>query len=171
MTIHTVVVMLLQKILLMIFKMLLHVLEANIKSYIYIKKKNRPKQRNSAYPKTPTVLLYKENSQEVLAWGDAAKNLVERPNVKDHLLERFKLYLDEASASNLPELPNGLLSIQVIADYLNQLHNYICEHMKRGFAQNYDQHQFRYCLTIPAQWLDRSCQNYHERSGHSSRNY
>ncbi|KAI9301595.1 hypothetical protein BJ944DRAFT_1812 [Cunninghamella echinulata] len=115
-----------------------------------------PKQRNSAYPKTPTVLLYKENSQEVLAWGDAAKCLVERPNVKDHLLERFKLYLDEASASTLPELPNGLLSIQVIADYLNLLHSYICEHMKKGFAQNYDQHQFRYCLTIPAQWTDRA---------------
>ncbi|CAO3608977.1 unnamed protein product [Cunninghamella blakesleeana] len=115
-----------------------------------------PKQRNAAYPKTPTVMLYKSDSQEVLAWGDGARHQAERPNLQDHLLERFKLYLDELTSPDLPDLPNGLIPIQVISDYLRLLHEYICEQMKRGFAQNYDKHQFRYCLTVPAMWSDKA---------------
>ncbi|KAI8081766.1 uncharacterized protein BX664DRAFT_341244 [Halteromyces radiatus] len=115
-----------------------------------------PKQRNVAYPKTPTVILYKKDSQQVGAWGDAARQQSERPNLQDHFLEKFKLYLDEATSATLSLLPNGLTPLQVIADYLRSLHDYIHDTMKRGFAQNYDQRQYRYCLTVPATWSDQA---------------
>ncbi|ORZ10128.1 hypothetical protein BCR42DRAFT_494628 [Absidia repens] len=116
-----------------------------------------PKQRNAAYPKTPTVIMYKKDSQEVKSWGDAARIQSERPNLEDHLLEKFKLHLDEAmSTASLCQLPNGLTPLQVIADYLRSLHEYICLTMKRGFAQNYAPHQYRYCLTVPATWSDQA---------------
>lgn len=125
-----------------------------------IKKANcficRPKQRNAAYPKTPTVIMYKKDSQQVASWGDAARAQSERPNLQDHLLEKFKLYLDEAMATTLGPLPNGLTPLQVISDYLRSLHGYICDTMKRGFAQNYHPHQYRYCLTVPATWSDQA---------------
>ncbi|ORZ22048.1 hypothetical protein BCR42DRAFT_161778 [Absidia repens] len=115
-----------------------------------------PKQRNAAYPKTPTVLMYKKDSQQVGSWGDAARIQSERPHLQDLLLEKFKLYLDEESLGTLPPLPNGLTPLQVIADYLRLLHRYISETMERGFAQNYNPSNFRYCLTVPATWSDRA---------------
>ncbi|KAI8066488.1 hypothetical protein BC940DRAFT_302289 [Gongronella butleri] len=115
-----------------------------------------PRQRIVAYPKTPTVSLYKKDSTELAAWGDVARNATDKPNLQDVYLERFKLYLDESSASTLPLLPKGLTAVQVIADYLRAMHAYICETMQRGFAQNYEQQQFRYCLTVPAQWSDQA---------------
>ncbi|ORX55182.1 actin-like ATPase domain-containing protein [Hesseltinella vesiculosa] len=111
-----------------------------------------PRQRFVAYPKTPTVSLYKNGSRDIAAWGDAAKGLADKPNFRDHLLEKFKLYLDEESAATMPPLPNGLMPVQVIADYLRSIHTYISETMDRGFAKNYDQSQYRYCLTVPATW-------------------
>ncbi|CAO3589013.1 unnamed protein product [Absidia cylindrospora] len=60
------------------------------------------------------------------------------------------------STTSLCPLPNGLTPLQVIADYLRSLHEYICLTMKRGFAQNYDHHQYRYCLTVPATWSDQA---------------
>jgi hypothetical protein len=41
-----------------------------------------------------------------------------------------------------------------IADYLKALHEYVLEDVTRGFAKNYDQDTFRYCLTVPAMWTD-----------------
>lgn len=41
-----------------------------------------------------------------------------------------------------------------IADYLKALHEYVLEDVSRGFAKNYDQSSFRYCLTVPAMWSD-----------------
>lgn len=116
----------------------------------------RPKQRQVAYPKTPTVLMYKKDSQQPLAWGDAARFHANRPHLEDHLLENFKLYLDEATCATLPPLPNGLTTLQVITDYLRLLHTTICEKMQQGFAQNYTARQFRYCLTVPATWSDQA---------------
>ncbi|ORX62896.1 actin-like ATPase domain-containing protein [Hesseltinella vesiculosa] len=115
-----------------------------------------PRQRIVAYPKTPTVSLYKKDTRDIKSWGDAAKSQSDKPNMQDHYLEKFKLYLDEESAKTMTPLPNGLTPVQVIADYLRSIHAYICETMNRGFAQNYEQNQYRYCLTVPATWSDQA---------------
>ncbi|ORX54017.1 hypothetical protein DM01DRAFT_1374171 [Hesseltinella vesiculosa] len=73
---------------------------------------------------------------------DNAKGLADKPNFRDHLLEKFKLYLDEESAATMPPLPNDLMPAPVIANYFRSIHTYICETMDRGFAKNYDQSQY-----------------------------
>lgn len=37
---------------------------------------------------------------------------------------------------------------------MKALHEYVLEDVTRGFAKNYDQSTFRYCLTVPAMWSD-----------------
>ncbi|CAO3614748.1 unnamed protein product [Mucor fragilis] len=78
-----------------------------------------------------------------------------KPNNADSmLLSKFKLYLDEHLQQT--ELGNGLNIIDVIADYLRAFHLHVCTELLKGFAGNYDQSRFRYCLTVPAMWSDRA---------------
>lgn len=70
-----------------------------------------------------------------------------RPNSSDLLLlSKFKLYLDDHLQNEI--LPNGLNSIDVIADYLWLFHNHICEELLKGFAGNYGQSGFRYVSIV-----------------------
>lgn len=117
------------------------------------KKKIRPKQQN-VYPKTPTVSLYGQNSTKLLAWGQDAKRTAMKKNNHDILLSRFKLQLDENL--QLEPLPNGISVLDAISDYLEAFHTHICRELQRGFANNYDQSKFRYCLTVPAMWSDKA---------------
>ncbi|KAI7872961.1 hypothetical protein BDF14DRAFT_1716777 [Spinellus fusiger] len=112
-----------------------------------------PKQVN-VYPKTPTVSLYRQGSTKLAAWGQEARKLSHRRNNHDHLLSRFKLYLDENI--HLEPLPNGLTALEVITDYLEAFHAHVSADLQRGFASNYDQSKFRYCLTVPAMWTDKA---------------
>lgn len=82
---------------------------------------------------------------------------MQRPIARNSvLLKQYKLYLDENIAKDLPPLPNGLTIVDAIADYLNAFHGHVVSELKKGFAKNYGQHQFRYCLTVPAMWSDRA---------------
>ncbi|KAI7885933.1 uncharacterized protein EV154DRAFT_470549 [Mucor mucedo] len=114
-----------------------------------------PKQNNNVYPKTPTLSLYRKGSTEILDWGHGARRTAMKPNSSELLLlSKFKLYLDEHLQNET--LPNGLHIIDVIADYLYLFHNHVCSELHKGFAGNYDQANFRYCLTVPAMWSDRA---------------
>ncbi|KAI8377729.1 uncharacterized protein BYT42DRAFT_571382 [Radiomyces spectabilis] len=116
-----------------------------------------PKQNNNVYPKTPTLNFYQNNSNQLTQWGNAARLEMQRPSARNSvLLKQYKLYLDENIAKDLPPLPNGLTIVDAIADYLRALHEHVVNELKKGFARNYGQHQFRYCLTIPAMWSDRA---------------
>lgn len=114
-----------------------------------------PKQNNQVYPKTPTLSLYRKGSPQLVDWGHGARRLAMKPNNADSmLLSKFKLYLDEHLQQS--ELGNGLNIIDVIADYLRAFHLHVCTELLKGFAGNYDQSRFRYCLTVPAMWSDRA---------------
>ncbi|OBZ90704.1 Heat shock protein 12B [Choanephora cucurbitarum] len=114
-----------------------------------------PKQNNHIYPKTPTLSLYRKGSKEILDWGHGAKRNAMKPNHPDTLLlSKFKLYLDEHLQKNV--LPNNLDVVDVIADYLSVFHQHVCEELQKGFAANYQQSSFRYCLTVPAMWSDQA---------------
>ncbi|KAI8065127.1 hypothetical protein BC940DRAFT_304851 [Gongronella butleri] len=116
-----------------------------------------PKQNNNVYPKTPTLNFYQGNSNSMTQWGNAARVEMQRPTARNSvLLKQYKLYLDENIAKDLPPLPNGLTIVDAIADYLHAFHEHVVNELKKGFAKNYGQHQFRYCLTVPAMWSDRA---------------
>ncbi|CAO3593678.1 unnamed protein product [Absidia cylindrospora] len=116
-----------------------------------------PKQNNNVYPKTPTLNFYQGNSNQMTQWGNAARLEMQRPTARNSvLLKQYKLYLDENIAKDLPPLPNGLTIVNAIANYLHAFHEHVVNELKKGFARNYGQHQFRYCLTVPAMWSDRA---------------
>jgi hypothetical protein len=82
-------------------------------------------------------------------WGNAARVEMQRPTARNSvLLKQYKLYLDENIAKDLPPLPNGLTIVDAIADYLLSFHEHVVAELKKGFARNYGQHQFRYVSLI-----------------------
>ncbi|ORZ00967.1 hypothetical protein BCR43DRAFT_511896 [Syncephalastrum racemosum] len=114
-----------------------------------------PKQNNHVYPKTPTLSLYRKGQTSLVDWGHGARRQAMKPNSVDFfLLSKFKLYLDEHLQQEA--LPYGLNLIEVIADYLRVFHHHVCTELLKGFAGNYDQSKFRYCLTVPAMWSDHA---------------
>ncbi|CAO0800195.1 unnamed protein product [Mucor circinelloides] len=116
-----------------------------------------PKQNNNVYPKTPTLNFYQGNTKEMTQWGNAARLEMQRPTARNSvLLKQYKLYLDENIAKDLPPLPNGLTIVEAISDYLRAFHEHVVTELRKGFAKNYGQHQFRYCLTVPAMWSDKA---------------
>lgn len=94
---------------------------------------------------TPTLNFYHGNSDQMTQWGNAARLEMQRPTARNSvLLKQYKLYLDENIAKDLPPLPNGLTIVDAIADYLRAFHDHVVNELKKGFARNYGQHQFRY---------------------------
>lgn len=82
-------------------------------------------------------------------WGNAARLEMQRPTARNSvLLKQYKLYLDENIAKDLPPLPNGLTIVEAISDYLRSFHLHVVNELKKGFAKNYGQHQFRYVSII-----------------------
>ncbi|KAG0082375.1 hypothetical protein BGZ92_011802, partial [Podila epicladia] len=105
------------------------------------------------YPKTPTLSLYKKDSQKILDWGHAARLAMLKPSAKDFcLLRKFKLQLDE-SIHQAP-LENGISALEAVTHYLKKLHGHVMAELMKGFIKNYEPSQFQYCLTVPAMWSD-----------------
>ncbi|KAF9577025.1 hypothetical protein BGW38_008047, partial [Lunasporangiospora selenospora] len=78
------------------------------------------------YPKTPTLSLYKKDSQKILDWGHAARLAMLKPSAKDFvLLRKFKLQLDETLQS-VP-LENGVTPLDAVTHYLKKLHAHVIE--------------------------------------------
>ncbi|KAG0196930.1 hypothetical protein BGX28_009539 [Mortierella sp. GBA30] len=105
------------------------------------------------YPKTPTLSLYKKDSQKILDWGHAARLAMLKPAAKDFcLLRKFKLQLDETLQS--APLENGISALEAVTHYLKKLHGHVMSELTKGFIKNYEPSQFQYCLTVPAMWSD-----------------
>ncbi|KAG0255202.1 hypothetical protein BG011_005293 [Mortierella polycephala] len=105
------------------------------------------------YPKTPTLSLYKKDSQRILDWGHAARLAMLKPAAKDFtLLRKFKLQLDETLQST--PLENGITALEAVTHYLKKLHGHVMSELTKGFIKNYEPSQFQYCLTVPAMWSD-----------------
>ncbi|KAG0198378.1 hypothetical protein BGX28_008195 [Mortierella sp. GBA30] len=105
------------------------------------------------YPKTPTLSLYKKDSQKILDWGHAARLAMLKPSAKDYtLLRKFKLQLDETLQS--APLENGISALEAVTHYLKKLHGHVMSELMKGFIKNYEPTQFQYCLTVPAMWSD-----------------
>ncbi|KAG1140410.1 hypothetical protein G6F37_001775 [Rhizopus arrhizus] len=116
-----------------------------------------PHKGGNFYPKTPTISAYKRTEPTKLVnWGHGAKKLMTKPQAaKEHfILTNFKLHLDENLHPRGTLAENKKSAVDNIADYLKALHEYVLEDVSRGFAKNYDQSSFRYCLTVPAMWSD-----------------
>ncbi|CAO3566899.1 unnamed protein product [Mortierella alpina] len=105
------------------------------------------------YPKTPTLSLYKKDSQKILDWGHAARLAMLKPSAKDYtLLRKFKLQLDETLQS--APLENGITALEAVTHYLKKLHGHVMSELMKGFIKSYEPTQFQYCLTVPAMWSD-----------------
>ncbi|KAI7877458.1 hypothetical protein K492DRAFT_150540 [Lichtheimia hyalospora FSU 10163] len=115
-----------------------------------------PKQPAHRYPKAPTASLYKSDTMQLAAWGNAARQKRSQATQDNFIfLNLYKLYLDDSLDGILP-LPGGIKPIQLVADYLRAFHAHVVSEMKKGFAQQFEEHQYRYCLTVPAMWSDKS---------------
>ncbi|ORZ03706.1 hypothetical protein BCR43DRAFT_483818 [Syncephalastrum racemosum] len=119
-----------------------------------------PKQSNVRYPKAPTLSLYNGDTKTLAAWGNAARIERNKATAKSNYLwlQQYKLYLDDSLNGVFRPLPGGFKPIEVIADYLREFHDHVLSEMKKGFAQQFDDSRYRYCLTVPAMWSDRSKQ-------------
>ncbi|KAF9290578.1 hypothetical protein BGZ68_006688 [Mortierella alpina] len=105
------------------------------------------------YPKTPTLSLYKKDSQKIIEWGHAARLAMLKPSARDYtLLRKFKLQLDETLQS--APLENGITPLEAVTHYLKKLHGHVMMELMKGFFKNYSPNQFQYCLTVPAMWSD-----------------
>ncbi|KAI7901283.1 uncharacterized protein BX663DRAFT_515501 [Cokeromyces recurvatus] len=114
-----------------------------------------PQKGGDFYPKTHTLLVYKRSNPIVMIeWGHGAKKMMLKPQAakENIILSNFKLNLDESLQRGIAE--NYRSNVDIIADYLKALHEYVLEELSKGFAKNYDPNHFRYCLTVPAMWSD-----------------
>lgn len=98
----------------------------------------------------PTLSLYDQRLHEQKLWGTEAYKNYYSPQNSGKLLTRFKLLLNELNYEGFDELT----AVNAIASYLGALHGLILEKMKTICG---DQHtNFRYCLTVPTIWSDRT---------------
>ncbi|KAI8985093.1 hypothetical protein BDB01DRAFT_96694 [Pilobolus umbonatus] len=119
-----------------------------------------PNKGGNFYPKVPSLSVYHKSDPHTLSkWGFAARKVLSNPQTakENIILSNFKLNLDETLHRGLAE--NGKSNVSNIADYLKALHTYSLEELKRGFAKNYPETSFCYCLTVPAIWSDYAKQS------------
>ncbi|KAI8996925.1 hypothetical protein BDB01DRAFT_830563 [Pilobolus umbonatus] len=87
-------------------------------------------------------------SKSTYKWGYEAFEHYYGSSQAGSLLSRFKLLLHDPLAKGLDELN----AINVISEYLKDLHSRIMETMKDIF--NNKKSKFRYCMTVPVIWND-----------------
>ncbi|GAA5813084.1 hypothetical protein MFLAVUS_006552 [Mucor flavus] len=108
---------------------------------------------NGFYAKVPSLVYYRNKNGKLLDWGKGARLLSLRPDNDGTLVQYFKLAL----ISQEMKLPPNKTHVQVIADYLRRFHDYVYEELLKTFLlKDYRQHQYRYCLTVPAIWSDET---------------
>lgn len=106
---------------------------------------------NGFYAKVPSLVYYRNKNGKLLDWGRGARLLSLRPDHDGTLIQYFKLALISQDIL----LPSNKTHIDVIADYIKLFHDYVYEELqKTNLLHDYRQHQYRYCLTVPAIWTD-----------------
>ncbi|KAI8597092.1 hypothetical protein EDD21DRAFT_386334 [Dissophora ornata] len=117
-----------------------------------------PKQ-NIQYAKTPTLNLYQKLNGEfrMAEWGWKSKLAMQSPTASKYVqLHQYKPYLDESVALTPWKSENGVSVLMAISDYLGALHEYVADKILQEFGPSYSRKSFRYCLTVPAMWSDKS---------------
>ncbi|KAG0251168.1 hypothetical protein BGZ95_006974, partial [Linnemannia exigua] len=100
-----------------------------------------------------SVSLYKKDSTEIMDWGYKAHLEKMKPTGSQYcLLRNLKLHL--YGTMELPPFDIPITLLQAVTDYLRMVHEYAMQEAMRG--RNFLPDHFRYCLTVPARWSDRS---------------
>lgn len=132
--------------------------------YSYISSRGTDTQMNS-FPKVPTIIAYHKTDPRKIKWGLTALNMTEEEKLEyDENIELFKLHLDEDYMNKpgeiVPILPEGMSAINVISDYLKELHEFVCKEMRKilGDDQDFNNKKslFQYRLTVPVGWSERA---------------
>ncbi|KAG0036725.1 hypothetical protein BGZ82_003791 [Podila clonocystis] len=108
------------------------------------------------YAKTPTVSLYKKTKGrlEMAAWGWNSK-LKKGPSGSEYIqLYKYKTHLDENA--DLPPWTGPISVPDAISDFLKALHEYAAGKIEQELGKRCTRESFRYCLTVPAMWSDKS---------------
>ncbi|CAG8514439.1 20547_t:CDS:2 [Dentiscutata erythropus] len=133
-------------------------------------KKSPEIELNTTWPgseeiKTNTVLLYDNGCRKVLKWGKPAltyekkkiKNSIKElgsplPSPHPHVVERFKLYLDDKIGTiEKPLLPPNLNYKKAIIDYLRKMKEIIEETLDKRWP-DLKLTQVLFVLCVPAEW-------------------
>lgn len=103
-----------------------------------------------------------------MSWGELTEGLSPNNSLAKDIIQLrfFKLYLDPEgtygnTSLNMQALPRGKEPLNVIADYLRQLHLTAIGRMKKTLGDVYDREQdnIKYFLTVPAIWDDAAKAN------------
>lgn len=76
--------------------------------------------------------------------------------------DRFKLYLDEAAAEKLPELPSDFTALDIIADYLHNLYLKAFKDIQSKWGIQIRPENIVWFLTVPAMWSEKAKQDMRE---------
>jgi hypothetical protein len=114
------------------------------------------------YPKTATALFYETAGDANPHWGWKARLRAMDPVIAKTAKAqswqyqfRFKLRLaghTEHNDPNMPPLPEGCTSEDVIATYLRQMSAFALENFSKGIMGGIKMSEVKWCLTVPAQW-------------------
>jgi len=130
--------------------------------------KRWPGAGNQAVEKTPSVLAYDNDFTRVVAWGssvgDQHKNqfahfklLLHRPTNSDSASVDDLAWKLQATSIRSSSLPRGKTAVDVTADYLRPLYQYIQQILSNTYGEKFLASQtLSYVITVPALWSDRS---------------
>ncbi|KAI5302178.1 hypothetical protein KEM56_000946, partial [Ascosphaera pollenicola] len=118
--------------------------------------------------KISTIIRYDQHTGQIVSWGELTDGLspTNAPKKGVMQLRFFKLYLDPEGSYgngslNMQALPPGKGPINVISDYLHELHTAAVASMRKTLGEIYDREQdnIKYFLTVPAIWDDAAKAN------------
>jgi len=93
----------------------------------------------------------------MVEWGWKSKLVMQSASASNYIqLYQYKPYLDESVALTPWKSENGISVLKAISDYLGAFHEYVAEKILQKFGPSYSRKSFRYCLTVPAMWSDKS---------------
>jgi len=141
--------------------------KASITEHIEVLKR-WPGAGNQAVEKTPSVLAYDSEFTRVIAWGssvgDQHKNqfahfklLLHRPANRESQSVDDLAWKLQATSIRSSSLPRGKTAVDVTADYLRPLYQYIQQILANTYGEKFLASQtLSYVITVPALWSDRS---------------
>ncbi|KAL0078393.1 hypothetical protein J3Q64DRAFT_1683302 [Phycomyces blakesleeanus] len=105
-----------------------------------------------------TTMFYKKRSKKLFALGKLATNEYETNPSSGYYVTKVKLWLDRTIKEDLPSLPHKMTPVQIIADYLRQMHKSVCQEIRIEYPNFTDLSMYRYCMAVPTMWSEQSKQ-------------
>jgi molecular chaperone DnaK (HSP70) len=117
--------------------------------------KRWPGSENQAAEKTPSVLAYDNSFTRVIAWGSSVGD--QHKNQFAHFKSLLHRPASSESAIRSSSLPRGKTAVDVTADYLRQLYQYIQQILSNTYGEKFLSRQtLSYVITVPVLWSDHS---------------